>query len=259
MLTTSELTYKSITEAYTAILKAKPGQALTYTSFAAVMIQGGQLRLALMQNSVIDLGTACDMTEDRWDHVRNCWVDHASVEVTAATASFPVLLEVSGKTIATFNARAIQFEFEGDCIQDPTLSECGRFTTSPSYYGFSQLPDEVWNLSLPDGNSIQLNGQILTLVTAGGEITGRVLLSEIAFNSEIEPEEILGSRLPETLASAARTTSGMIEYAVPSLTADAVAEGFKLGLFEIIGNGVAQITEQGKHKVAKSLSASSRP
>lgn len=42
----------------------------------------------------------------------------------------------------------------------------------------------------------------------------------------------------------------MVEYTVPSLTADAIAKGFKLGLFEVIGNGLARITAKGKEVAA---------
>lgn len=255
MLIPSDLTFQSITEAYAKILSDNPGKALTYTSFAAVLLRGGQLHLALMRDQAIHLGSASPLTEERWDPARNCWLDHASPEVSSATLNFPELFELSGRTVMSFNAGAVRFEFEGDSIQDPTISECGRFPTVPSYYGFTQLRGGAWELALQDGSSIYLKDQVLCLMNITGDIIGRVLLSEIVFDYDVEFKKAEASWLPEALANAAKTSSGMIEFAVPSRTAEAVAEGFKLGLFEIIGNGIAQITDAGKTQVARNLAA----
>ncbi|MBM5458660.1 hypothetical protein H8F21_13905 [Pseudomonas sp. P66] len=249
MLNSCNLSFQAVTQAYHTILDGKADKALSFTSYTVVLVRAGELHLALNNGGAINIGNSLQLTEEHWDCERGCWSAHASSEFTTSSASFPLLLDITGSTITSFNVDALRFTFEGDDIQDPTLSECGRFTMSPSYYGFNQIDGGAWELAIGEGDLLQLAGDAFIRMNQAGEITGRVLLSEVKFDFESDPDAKPASYLPEALARAARTSTGMIEYTVPSLMATAIAEGYKLGLFEVIGNGLAHITEKGKLKV----------
>ena len=62
--------------------------------------------------------------------------------------------------------KLVYFEHNGYEIHNPTMSECGRFSVSPEYYGFEVYHTgggcTAWRRELPDGRYM-----LLTDVEAG--------------------------------------------------------------------------------------------
>lgn len=230
--------FQTAADAYDNELAGRTDVAINISPVSVVFFRDRALHLGLFQDGVIDIGNAQPLTEDLWNTQAPLLTNKSSV------------IDISALNIASFNCDQVRFEFEGDDIQDPTLSECGRFDMTPDYYGFQKTSAGIWWKRIEDGDTLILDGTSFARANPVGEFVGRVLLSEVAFDCEYDPDAKPTDHLPETLACAARTTSGMVEYAVPSLTADAIAKGFKLGLFEVIGNGLARITAKGKEVAA---------
>jgi hypothetical protein len=234
-MTSTTLTAFQIAEnAYDNELAGRPDLAIIISAVSVVFFRDRTLQLALYQNGVIDIGNALQLTEDLW------------TSQAPLLSSNSTIIDISALNIASFNCDQVRFEFEGDDIQDPTMSECGRFDRTPDHFGFQKTSAGIWWKRIEGEDTLILDGTAFARANPVGEFVGRVLLSEVAFDCEYDPDANPTDHLPETLARAARTSSGMVEYAVPSLSADAIAKGFKLGLFEVIGNGLARITAKGK-------------
>lgn len=238
MQLTNHPAFQTAAEAYDNKLAGRTDLAIIVSPVSVVFLRDRTLHLGLFQNGVIDIGNAQELSEDLWS-TQAPLLSHKSA-----------IIDISALNIASFNCDQVRFEFEGDDIQDPTMSECGRFDTTPDYYGFQKTSAGIWWKRIEGEDTLILDGTSFARANPVGEFVGRVLLSEVAFDCEYDPDAKPTDHLPETLARAARTTSGMVEYAVPSLTADAIAKGFKLGLFEVIGNGLARITVKGKEVAA---------
>lgn len=246
MTATTQTTYQMAADGYNDLLAGRTDLAIIISPVSVVFSRDRSLHLGLFQNGVIDIGNALLLTEGLW-----------SSQVQQLSSSSTVI-DISALNIASFNCDQVRFVFEDNDIQDPTMSECGRFDMTPDYYGFQKTPAGIWWKRIEDDYTLILDGTAFALANPVGEFIGRVLLSEVAFDCEFDPDAEPTDHLPDTLAGAARTTSGMLEYAVPSLTADAVAKGFKLGLFEVIGNGLARITAKGKNVAANGKSNDER-
>lgn len=234
-MTTSLTAFQLAADAYDEELAGRTDLAISVSPVSVVFFRDRRLHLGLSQQGVIDIANSLPLTEDLWN-------SHAPL----LSDTSPVI-DISALNVASFNCDQVRFEFEGDDIQDPTMSECGRFDTTPDYYGFQQTSAGIWWKRIEGDDTLVLDGTAFARANPVGEFVGRVLLSEVAFDCEYDPDVQPTDQLPETLARASRTTSGMVEYAVPSLTAGAIAKGFKLGLFEVIGNGLARITAKGRH------------
>ncbi|MCU9529387.1 hypothetical protein [Pseudomonas mosselii] len=254
MLNPTDLSFQATARAYRTLLAGNADRALTFSSFAVVLLRAGELHLALMNDGLIDIGNALPLTDELWDTERGCWSAHASAELTLGTVNYPMMVKISGHNICSFNVDSVRFTFEGGDIQDPTSSECGRFATPPSYYGFRQLKSSVWELDIGEGDVLQLAGDTLLRRNQTGDILGRVLISQIQFDFESDTVDQVTTQLSDALTRALHVSSGMIEYPVPSSLAEAVAEGFKLGMFEVIGNGIARITAKGRIKAQGGVS-----
>lgn len=254
MLNTNDLSFQTTSQAYRILLAGSADRALSFSSFAVVLLRAGELHLALMNDGLVDIGNALPLSDELWDIARGCWSAHASAEHTLGTVNYPVAVNISGHNICSFNAGSVRFTFEGDDIQDPTISECGRFPTPPSYYGFRQLKSSVWELDIGEGDVLQLAGDTFLRRNQAGDILGRVLISQIQFDFESDTVDQVATHLSDALSRASHVSSGMIEYPVPSSLAEAVAEGFKLGMFEVIGNRIARITAKGRIKAQGGIS-----
>ncbi|SBW84523.1 hypothetical protein PVE_R2G0497 [Pseudomonas veronii 1YdBTEX2] len=246
MTATTQTTFQQAADAYTELLAGRTDKAITLSPIAVVLLRGGSLHLALSQGGMVDLNNAVQLTEDQWSCHTLVRQQQSTNETSVTPQGLLTLVDITARNITSFNCEFVRFVFEGDDIQDPTMSECGRFDIKPDYYGFELSQAGVWSRAIEGENTLLLDDKAFALMNGVGEFVGRVLLSEVAFDCEFDPDALPTDHLQETLAGAARTTSGMVEYAVPSLTADAIAKGFKLGLFEVIGNGMARITAKGK-------------
>jgi hypothetical protein len=69
----------------------------------------------------------------------------------------------------------VYFEHDGHAVHNPTMSECGRFSVSPEYYGFAVYHTgggcTAWRRELPDGRYMLLTDveDGLTHVFSDGE------------------------------------------------------------------------------------------
>lgn len=78
-----------------------------------------------------------------------------------------------------FNVHLLIFTFEDTDVQDPTLSECGRFTVAPSEYGFQVRENATWVKQLENGDVLQLSGSTYKLIGVDGGLKAKAELSEL--------------------------------------------------------------------------------
>ncbi len=101
--------------------------------------------------------------------------------------------EMSRDHISADILKPLYFEFEGDSIIDPYTSECGRFDTDPSRYGFvlddANPLQPVMTRPHEDGGKLVLSfvapvdggegGPLLTRYDADGNVLGAAMIAHI--------------------------------------------------------------------------------
>ena len=76
------------------------------------------------------------------------------------------------------------FEFKGDWIHHPLLSECGRFIVSPDHYGFT-MGRAGWELHLEDHYFV-VKPWAFFRYTTNGELVASVEIEKIPTNVDDE-------------------------------------------------------------------------
>lgn len=185
MHTGQQLNLTTLCAAYTALLTKVPGQALRLNTTHVGLQRDGKLLIATVKEGKVDLGNTVELDADSLVAAAGNW----SKEKVDATIKAVITLEyvaLEPSNLCDFNVDAVCFEFEGDHIQDPTISECGRFKESPEYYGFAELHGGEWSLGLDDGDRLQVDRDCKTFsrFNALGEVIAHVTIDAIQFDFE---------------------------------------------------------------------------
>lgn len=185
MLPNQRLNLTMLCAAYGALLERKRGQSLRLNPDHVALKRDGKLLIAPIKNCKVDLGATAELDPNSLVTATGDWSkEKAAVTIKAVTG--PEFVALDPANLCDFNVDALRFVFEGDNIQNPTVSECGRFEESPAYYGFGELHGGGWSLGLDDGDRLQVDRHYKTFsrIDALGEVVAHVTISAIVFDCE---------------------------------------------------------------------------
>lgn len=94
-LSPSNLTFESICDAYTNLLKDQPGKALLLPENCAVFLESGNLYSATVSpDGEVELVSAGCISPLTWDDERGCWETDDSGEITVAPVNAPMFIDL---------------------------------------------------------------------------------------------------------------------------------------------------------------------
>lgn len=185
MISGQQPNLSTLCAAFAALLKEYRGTALRLNPDHVAVQRGGKLLIAPVREGKVDLGATMELDANSLVAATGDWnKEKAAVTIQAVTR--PEFVALDPANLCDFNVDALRFEFEGDTIQNPTVSECGRFAESPGYYGFGELHGGGWSLGLDDGDRLQVDRHYKTFsrIDALGDVVGHVTISAIVFDCE---------------------------------------------------------------------------
>lgn len=187
MITGQQLNLTKLCMAYNALLSNSRGQALRLSAEHVALQRDDNLFIALVTEGKVDLGNAAELDANALVAAAGDW-SKDKVEAAINAVLTPAFVALVPANLCDFNVDAVCFEYEGDHIQDPTISECGRFSESPEYYGFAQLHGGEWSLGLDDGDRLQVDRDCKTFSRFNvlGEVIAHVTIDAIKFDFEKE-------------------------------------------------------------------------
>lgn len=186
MIINQQLNLTTLCAAYNALLSKHLGQALMVNADHVALLRDDNLFIApVVKEGKIDLGNVAELDANALVAAAGDW---SKDKVDAALNAFikPDYIALQPANLCDFNVDAVCFEYEGEHIQDPTISECGRFTESPEYYGFVQLHGGEWSLGLDNGDRLQVdrNCKTFSRFNVLGEVIAHVTIAAIKFDFE---------------------------------------------------------------------------
>jgi len=185
VFTKKQLTVATVSEAISVLLKFQLHKSLRLNGQTVVFLRSGTLSMAPLVGEMVEMGKAVEFDAAAWASVMRELEQRPDLaDAMVAAVNSPFLIELSPVNLHDFNVDDVRFEFEDMEIQDPTMSECGRFSESPSYYGFDQLWDGPWSKALDDGTRIQVEGRVMSRFDCLGEVIAKVHLDNVVFDAE---------------------------------------------------------------------------
>lgn len=185
MLTGQQPDLTTLCAAYAALLANYRGQALRLDPAHVALRRDGKLLIAPMKEGKVDLGATADLDPSSLVAAAGDWSKEKADLIIKAVTS-PEYVALDPANLCDFNVDALRFVFQGDNIQNPTVSECGRFEESPEYYGFGELHGGEWSLRLDDGHRLQVDRHYKSFsrFDALGEVLAHVTIDAIVFDCE---------------------------------------------------------------------------
>lgn len=185
MFTKKQLAVATVSQAVSALLKFQLHKSLRLNSQTVAFLRHGKLSVAPLVDEKVEMGKAVGFDATAWAAVMGDVEQRPEIaDAMVAAINSPFLIELSPVNLHDFNVDDVRFEFEDMDIQDPTMTECGRFSESPSYYGFDQLWDGPWSKALDDGTRIQVEGRVMSRIDCLGDVIAKVHLDNVVFDAE---------------------------------------------------------------------------